>query len=244
MSFLSWGDPVGADDGTAIVVASHASKLAQNRQRIQTPLPEPASDPVKQSRRRHAHTSARNTPKRRGMRGLGIISPPRGTRAWWIWYATQYLPQYYNQAQIQQYVYSSPYYSQFGSPFQYGYQQPYNQYPYYQYGYNPFAQQQYLQWQGETGAALCQQYGGYWDYAQLTCTPTQQASTTNFNPTTSPPNVIGMSEGQAIQVLNSTGFSVWELSRDGISQGVPPGYSPSRVSISVANGIVNAAAVG
>ncbi len=198
--------------------------------------------------------------KRRGMGELGA-TPARGTRAWWQWYATQYLPQYYSQQQVQQYVYSSPYYTQYGSPYGVAnpYQYPYstynypnyqNGYPYYGYGnqyYNPYAQAQYTTWQGEQGSAACAQQGGYWDPTQMSCnavTGQQPYGSTVYGPTGTPPNVIGLPEWQAVAMLNAAGFNVWEISRDGISQGAPPGYSSNRVDISVSNGVVNAAAVG
>lgn len=218
-----------------------------------------------------------NPPKAR-LRGLGA-SPniTQGTRAWWNWYATQYLPKYYTPGQVQQYVVSSPYYTQYGNPFSYGIgvginpvpnqprtyypppqtyyppaQYPAQQYPYsynqYGYGYDPYYQAEYTQGISQQGAAACQQQGGYWDYAQQSCNggygPYGYASQYPAQQGASPPNVVGMNEPQAISVLNAAGFNVWELSRDGISQGVPPGYSANRVSISVANGVVNASAVG
>lgn len=210
--------------------------------------------------------------KRKSMRGLGA-SPniTQGTRAWWNWYATQYLAKNYSPSQVQQIVQQSPYYTQYGSPFTIqqttypvqGYTPPYTapqqyvypQQPYYpSYGYNntnpfygnPYGQAQYTQWQAQQGAAACQQQGGYFDYAQQSCNavPSQPYSGTAYGPATTPPNVIGMTEMQAIQVLNGAGFSVWELSRDGIGEGAPPGYANNRVSISVSNGIVNGSAVG
>lgn len=200
----------------------------------------------------------RNTVRRMrgGMSGLGAAAPYRqGTKAWWQWYATQYLPRYYSQQQVQQYVYASPYYSQFGSPFNYGYQQyqqPY-QYQPYQYMYNypqyynqgyydPYGQAQYTQYQGEQGAIACQSQGGYFDYVQQTCNAIGQQG--QYGPGSSPPNVVGLPEYQAVQSLNAAGFSVWELNVDGQSRGVPPGYSSNRVSITVQNGVVTAAAVG
>ncbi len=178
--------------------------------------------------------------KTRTLNGLGA-SPAYGSRAWWQWYATVYLPQRYSQQQIYQYVYASPYYQQFGSPFQY---QQYGQY-----GYdNPYFQQaqaQYTQWQAEQLAATCAQRGGYFDYAQQSCYGGQNYyGGTQYGTSSQPPNVIGMPIGAAIAALNGAGFNVWLLNQDGISQGVPPGYSSNRVSISVANGIVNSSAVG
>ncbi len=206
---------------------------------------------------------------RGGMSGLGA-APTRGTRAWWIWYATVYLPQYYSQAKVQRYIYASPYYAQFGSPYQsgygYPYQQPYtpyqypystynypqytNNYPYYGYGssyYDPFTQAQYTNWQGEQGSAACAAQGGYWDPTQMSCnaiTGQQPYGSTVYGPTGTPPNVIGLPEWQAVAMLNAAGFNVWELNRDGVSQGVPPGYASNRVDISISNGVVTAAAVG
>lgn len=207
---------------------------------------------------------------RGGMGGMGA-APRQGTRAWWQWYATQYLPQYYSQNQIRQYVQTSPYYTQYGSPYtnpyQYSapyvnpspYQYPYStynyppyqtNYPYYGYGsqyYDPYGQAQYTTWQGEQGSAACAQQGGYWDPTQMSCnaiTGQQPYGSTVYGPTGMPPNVIGLPEWQAVAMLNAAGFNVWELNRDGVSQGSPPGYSSNRVNISVANGVVNAAAVG
>ncbi len=194
-----------------------------------------------------------------GLVGLGAVTPARGTRAWWQWYATVYLPQYYNQQQIQQYVAASPYYSLFGSPFGgYGYtpgyypqsyQQPYNQYAYnnpyqyQQYGYPYNYQPGYQYYYGDQGPSQCQAQNGYWDYGQNACYQTGY-NQTQFNPTTQPPNVVGMPEGAAIAALNSAGFNVWEINVDGQSRGAPPGYSQNRVDISVQNGVVTAAAVG
>ncbi len=214
---------------------------------------------------------------RGGMNGLGATPAPyrQGTRAWWIWYATVYLPQYYSQQQILQYVQRSPYYTQFGSPFNYGqtpyqnYQYPYPtpqnvySYPYstynypQQYGYNsynqyspynqygqyvdPYGQAQYTQYQGQQGAAACQAQGGYFDYTQQTCNAIgqqQQYGSGSF------PNVVGLPEAQAVQLLNQSGYNVWELNRDGYSQGAPPSYQANRVDISTQNGIVTAAAIG
>ena len=206
------------------------------------------------------------------MRGLGEMGamPTRGSRAWWIWYATSYLPQYFSQAQIQRYVLSSPYYYQYGSPYTYGsgyqnYGYGYN--PYQGYGYNPYqymnqpygynqygsgypyydqyGQAQYTQYQSQQGAYACQQQGGYWDYTQQTCgAPGSQYGGAVVGPSGSPPNVIGMPVSLAVSTLNNAGFNVWELNRDGVSQGVPPGYSANRVDISTASGVVTAAAVG
>lgn len=211
--------------------------------------------------------------KRRSMKGLfGLgATPVRGTRAWWQWYATQYLPQYYSQQQVQSYIYASPYYQQFGSPYQtglnynypyaytnqqpYPYQQGY-QYPYssYQYGqnYGPqqygyqygYGQPQYNQYYGEQGPQLCAQQGGYWDYGQNTCNYTGQSYSGGYGGYGSPPNVVGLPESQAIQMLNQAGYNVWELNVDGVSRGVPPGYSSNRVSLSVQNGTVTGSSVG
>ncbi len=193
---------------------------------------------------------------------IGNYAPRQGTRAWWQWYATVYLPQYYNQAQVQRYIQQSPYYYQYGNPvtqYQYQYAQ-YNPYPYqYQYptpnyahyGYNqpyydPYAQyQQYAQgaqvYQDSSyGSAQCAAQGGYWDVYQQTC----NAQTGQPVYGAAPPNVIGLPEQQAINMLNAAGFNVWELNVDGQSRGVPQGYSQNRVSISVARGVVTAAAVG
>ncbi len=217
----------------------------------------------------------------RGMSGLGAVAPyapyRQGTRQWWIWYATQYLPRYYSSQQIQQYVQGSPYYVQFGSPFGYGsgltpYQYPYQvpqyqyptyqsqygynpytynaypysaqqyQYPYNQYGYfDPYSQAQYTQYQGEQGAINCQSQGGFWDYVQQAC---NAVSGQPYGASGSPPNVVGLPEAQAIQMLNAAGYNVWELNVDGQSRGVPPGYSANRVSISANGGTVTAQAVG
>ena len=213
-----------------------------------------------------------------GLGNLGAMVPRQGTKAWWVWYATQYLPQYYSQQQIYQYVQQSPYYQYFGSPFNYaipqqygygssysynpyGYQQPINygygytgspSYNQYGYQYDPYSQAQYTQYVGEQGSAACAAGGGYYDYAQGTCSYTQgypyggtsYGTVQSYGPGSSPPNVVGMSEGQAIQALNSTGFNVWELNVNGQSRGVPPGYSQNRVSISVKNGVVDSQAVG
>lgn len=298
MSFLSAGVlGVGeALEGAARVqrkVASDVARLNSERQRfsgmgaaaarsglIKIPIKTPKTPPKTKQVVKMPRPA--NPPKNR-LRGLGT-SPniTQGTRAWWNWYATQYLPKYYTPGQVQQYITASPYYVQYGSPYNYGVgvginpgQYP-NQYPaqpatyyppaqtyyppaqyqypysYNQYGYqtNPYYQAEYTQGVSQQGAYACQQQGGYWDYAQQSCNGgygpygwgSQPAA--QFNPSTQPPNVIGMSESQAISILNAAGFNVWELSRDGISQGVPPGYSANRVSISVANGMVNASAVG
>ncbi len=203
----------------------------------------------------------------RGMSGLGATGPYRqGTRAWWTWYATVYLPQYYGQAKIQQIVLQSPYYQQFGTPFGYTPSQPYYyqpnptpyyqqypqnyQYPYQTYGYGGYgssyydqAQAQYTQWLSEQGSLTCQQQGGYWDYGQQACTAIGQSGGYNASSGV-PPNVVGIPEALAISTLNSAGYNVWELSVDGQSRGVPPGYSANRVSISVNNGVVSAQAIG
>lgn len=241
-------------------------------------------DLLQQDRLELAKVSAEATPFKALMRGLGSFvdelsglvglgedlnglgaTPTRGTRGWWIWYATVYLPQYYSAQQIQQYVYASPYYNLFGSPYG-GYQQPYypqsynygQQYPY-QYG-NPYAyqynspynygqygygtgygQQGYNYYYGDQEPSQCQAGGGYWDYGQNVC---YQQNQLQNNPTTQPPNVVGMPEGAAIAALNGAGFNVWEINVNGQSRGAPPGYSNNRVSISVQNGSVTAQAVG
>lgn len=199
-----------------------------------------------------------------GMSGLGANPPRQGTKAWWQWYATSYLPQYYSQQEVQSRIVASPYYTQYGNPYTIPaapatnyYQYPYgvNQYPQYAanypyYGYgSPYYNQvqgQYTQWQGEQGAAACAQQGGYYDYAQQSCqavTGQQQYGNTYGQPGPLP-NVVGLPEWQAVSILNGAGYNVWELNRDGVSQGVPPGYSSNRVDISITNGVVTAAAVG
>ncbi len=241
---------------------------------------------VQQDRIAMAKISAEMTPWKSLMRGLGSFydelsglgglgAPPvQGTRAWWTWYATSYLPQFYTPTQIQQYVVASPYYQQFGSPFAYGFPQynqpypasynPYTQpvnvysnapyqyanYPYYGYGsqsYNPYAPAQYNQYYGDQGPANCAIQGGYWDYGQNVCnavTGQPPYGNTVYGPNSSPPNVIGMPKWAAVAALNGAGFNVWLLNENGISQGTPPGYSQNRVDISVQNGTVTAAAVG
>jgi hypothetical protein len=199
-----------------------------------------------------------------GMGGLGITPAParQGTKAWWQWYATQYLPQYYSQQQIQQYVVTSPYYQYFGSPYSIGSvppvnvyeQQPYqyNNYPYFGYGsYNPYQYQQYqppyTSYYGSQGPSNCATQGGYWDYGQNSCnsiTGQPPYSSTVYGPTGSPPNVIGTPMWSAVATLNAAGYNIWLLNQDSVSQGVPPGYSQNRVDISVQNGVVTAAAVG
>lgn len=204
-----------------------------------------------------------------GLVGLGATVPRQGTKAWWVWYATQYLPQYYSQQQIYQYVQQSPYYQYFGSPFGYpvpqqygyGYQQPQINYgygstgypSYNQYGYlqDPFSQAQYTQYVGEQGSAACAAQGGWYDYTQQSCNYPQNYSygtsygtVQSYGPGSSPPNTVGMPYAQAVALLNQYGFNVWLLNLNGISQGVPPGYSQNRVSISVKNGVVDSQAVG
>jgi hypothetical protein len=213
-------------------------------------------------------------PHETNLGSLGVVASPyrQGTKQWWQWYATVYLPQYYSQQQIYQYVQQSPYYSYYGNPFGYpipqqygygyGYQQPQVNYGYGSTGYpsynqygqliDPYSQAQYTQYVGEQGSAACAAGGGYYDYAQQTCNyvnsypygGSSYGTVQSYGPGSSPPNVVGMPEGQAIQLLNSAGFNVWELNVNGQSRGIPPGYSQNRVSISVKNGVVDSAAVG
>lgn len=206
-----------------------------------------------------------------GLLGLGAVAQPRyGTKAWWQWYAIEYLPRYYNQQQIIQKLLQNPLYSTFGLPYPYsqvnpyapqtygsgyypygGYQPGYqNNYPYYGYGnsYTPEYPYAYASWQGAQGADACQAQGGQYDYFQRACySITGQPPYGNVVTGTyqdAPPNVIGRPKWEAVATLNGAGFGIWLLNEDGIPQGVPPGYDPRRVDIAVANGIVTSASVG
>ncbi len=192
---------------------------------------------------------------------MNIASPYRyGTRNWWQWYATTYLPQYYTQQQIYNQLLQSPLYNTYGLPtgvynpqvVNYGgyqYQGQYNPYtgqypPSYSYNQYPPNYGYYYGQQGAYGAQQCQASGGYYDYAQQQCYPNQgnygygaQAGT--------PPTVIGQSVSQGVSALNAAGFAVWERLRDGISQGSPPPTTATnRVVVDDSNGIISAQYIG
>jgi hypothetical protein len=187
----------------------------------------------------------------------GISSPYRyGTRSWWQWYATVYLPQYYSQQQIYSLLQQNPLYGSFGWPTGYtpsiqNYGTPYNpytgQYPNYgynQYGIYPPNYGYIYGQQGAYGAQQCAASGGYYDYAQQQCYP--QSGNYGYGAQTgTPPNVIGQSVSQGVQALNQAGYAVWERLRDGISQGSPPPTTATnRVVIDDANGSISAMYIG
>ncbi len=203
--------------------------------------------------------------------GLGAVSlynqPRYGTKAWWQWYATAYLPSYLNQQQVYSMLLKSPFYSQYGLPItypqntnlypyggQYPYQQSYPyqqqyQYPqqYYQQPYQyqiPVTPPHYVPYGGtDTGAVQCNQAGGIYDAFAMTCS-TGGTSTGSTYGTGAPPNVVGQTMYTAVQTLNNNGWNVWLLNQDGISGGVPQDYQPNRVQISVANNYVTSQSVG
>ncbi len=216
---------------------------------------------------------ASNRLKRHGaMMGLGANSSPYvgyptaqsgpyryGTKNWWVWYATTYLPQYYSQQEAYQMLLRSPYYTQYGLPSQYQqyyppyntYQQPY-QYPPnygYQQSYNPYGYmqypQQYIPYGGtDYGAIQCNQYGGIYNAFTQSCSSGAQNYSTSSYGTGAPPNVIGQSMNAGVQALNYAGYAVWLLNQDGISAGAPVDYQPGRVQIAVANGLITQQSVG
>ncbi len=280
MSFLGLSGPPTPENAflqnVDIAVARNAARdvILRNRVRRMNGLgwnPFDVGGDLRQGGRgaRPYHPPHRGVPGQYPLQGLGDLGATgpyrQGTRAWWQWYATVYLPQYYGQAKIQQIIYQSPYYQQFGTPFGYTPSQPYYyqpnptpyyaqyQQPYYQpsygssydYGYNNAyynqAQAQYTQYLSEQGQLACQQNGGYWDFGQQTCVAQGGQGYVQGG---SPPNVVGIPESLAISTLNSAGYNVWELNVDGQSRGAPIGYSANRVLISVTNGVVTAQAVG
>lgn len=202
--------------------------------------------------------------------GLGAVPPVQGSKAWWVWYATVYLPQYYNQQQALSILQRNPLYNVYGLPSQYQqYQYPQTVYPYgssnytYQQYNNPYYGQYqqpyyaqpafsqpynyqtqypgYNYFGGSTGVVQCNQQGGTYDAVTGACS----VNTNYYNQySSSIPSVTGQSKWQAVATLNAAGWTVWLLNEDGIPQGVPQDYNPRRVQITVANGVVTGEQVG
>lgn len=124
---------------------------------------------------------------------------------------------------------------------------PYNPNQYNQY---PYGQQQ--QYYPGVSYSSCVGSGGLWDSfanacqsANSTSTPYQYnypyGNTYPFNggyPNQAMPSVVGLSFASGVAALNQAGYQVWEISRDGVSEGYPPGYAPNRAVITVNNGII------
>lgn len=212
---------------------------------------------------------------------LGIATPigaprgpyPYGTKSYWQWYATIYLPRYYNNQQIIQLLQRSPLYNLYGMPFPYntggnpyGYN-PYQyqtgypgpgfpgvSYPSYPYGYPPsYGYGQYYDpYSQPYGQAQLTQYVG--EQGAQNCAAQggiwdyfQQACGIVGNTVVSSgdtPNVVGQPKWSAVSYLNQLGYRVWLLNEDGISQGVPQDYDPRRIEITVTDGKVSGQAVG
>ncbi len=223
-----------------------------------------------------AHRSAMNIDniktRRKRMNGLGAVpfQPRQGTRAWWIWYATTYLPQQYRnatQAQLLTLLARNPLYSQFGNPYQF--QQPqtsyypygsanytWGQYNYPYYGYqNQFTptpvQAQYQQYipygEIDPGVIACNQQNGIYDATTQTCSAGSGSApygNTVIGIADQLPNVVGKPKWVAVAALNGAGYRVWLSNEDGVSGGVPPDYDPRRVDITVQGGVVTGASVG
>ncbi len=199
------------------------------------------------------------------MKGIGASPPPYGTKAWWVWYGTTYLPQKYNQQQALTILQNHPLFNVYGIQNQ-GQSAAQSYYPYgsgnYSYwGYNypyygyqnqyqaPYTNyQRYIPYGGiDQGVIACNQQGGTYDAFNMTCSAVTGQPPYGNTVTGYPanlPNVTGVAKWSAVAQLNGAGYTVWLLNEDGIPQGTPPGYDARRVNITVANGVVTGASIG
>ncbi len=130
----------------------------------------------------------------------------------------------------------------------YGYGPYQTSYPYSSYPYAQNQQQQYYY----VPYSSCVGSGGLWDSFANACTSATSTNNTPYQyqpygtsypftggyPNQAMPSVVGLSFASGVAALNNAGFQVWELSRDGVGEGVPPGYLPNRAVITVNNNII------